>query len=97
MASPVVPYCGSAPVPGSVTWNLDPILLACLLAIAYAHLRVLPPAQLGGLIMWVPAGLLLTGYALAAFGWELFRLARVDAERAELVMREASGRQSVST
>jgi putative membrane protein len=38
--------------------------------------------QLGGLIMWVPAGLLLTGYALAAFGWELSRLIRVNAERA---------------
>jgi putative membrane protein len=34
----VTPYCGSAPVPGSVIWNLDPVLIVCLAAIASAHL-----------------------------------------------------------
>lgn len=28
-----VPYCGAPPVPGGVTWNLDPILIGLLLAL----------------------------------------------------------------
>jgi putative membrane protein len=33
-----IPYCGSPPVPGNVTWNLDPILVSLLAlgALAYA-------------------------------------------------------------
>jgi len=32
-----VPYCGSPPVPGHLAWNLDPVLIACLIAIAMAY------------------------------------------------------------
>jgi putative membrane protein len=33
-----IPYCGSAPVPGALQWNLDPVLIAVLgvLALVYA-------------------------------------------------------------
>jgi putative membrane protein len=30
MAGPYIPYCGIAPSPGSVAWNLDPILIGAL-------------------------------------------------------------------
>lgn len=33
----VTPYCGTPPVPGSVTWNLDPTLIAVLCAVAVAY------------------------------------------------------------
>lgn len=29
---PPIPYCGTPPVPGGATWNLDPVLIAVLLA-----------------------------------------------------------------
>ncbi|MBD0271922.1 MAG: cytochrome c oxidase assembly protein, partial [Acetobacteraceae bacterium] len=29
---PNVPYCGTPPVPGGASWNLDPVLIAALLA-----------------------------------------------------------------
>ena len=32
-----IPYCGSPPIPGATTWNLDPILLVALLAGALAY------------------------------------------------------------
>ena len=32
-----VPYCGSAPAPGAVQWNVDPILIAALLVLAITH------------------------------------------------------------
>ena len=33
-----IPYCGSAPVPGALHWNLDPTLIAALAILAGAHL-----------------------------------------------------------
>ncbi len=33
-----VPYCGSAPVPGALHWNLDPVLIGALLVLAGANL-----------------------------------------------------------
>lgn len=35
-----VPYCGAAPVPGSLSWNLDPILIGALLLVALAYLSL---------------------------------------------------------
>lgn len=32
-----IPYCGTAPVPGTMAWNFDPVLLACLVLLASAH------------------------------------------------------------
>jgi putative membrane protein len=32
-----VPYCGAPPVPGHLTWNTDPVLIAVLLAIGAAY------------------------------------------------------------
>ncbi len=32
-----IPYCGTPPIPGATTWNLDPILLVALLAGALAY------------------------------------------------------------
>lgn len=32
-ADSYVPYCGFPPVPGQLTWNLDPVLLALLMAV----------------------------------------------------------------
>jgi len=57
-----VPYCGSPPVPGSVTWNIDPILwsLLALGALAYfvacRHLRRDVPApheQISFALGWI--------------------------------------------
>ncbi len=33
-----LPYCGAPPVPGAVSWNLDPVLLSALLLLAAALL-----------------------------------------------------------
>lgn len=44
-------------------------------------LSALEDQQLGGLIMWVPAGALLTGYALVLFGLELVRMNDAGGER----------------
>jgi putative membrane protein len=35
-----IPYCGSAPDPATLHWNLDPILITCVLALALAHLSL---------------------------------------------------------
>ena len=35
-----IPYCGSAPVPGALHWNLDPTLIAALATLAGAHLSL---------------------------------------------------------
>ena len=37
LASGFIPYCGSAPVPGALHWNLDPVIIAALLVMATAH------------------------------------------------------------
>jgi putative membrane protein len=34
-----VPYCGPAPVPGALTWNLDPFLIAAFLVAAIGYAR----------------------------------------------------------
>ena len=44
-----VPYCGSAPVPGALHWNLDPILIAGLVVLAVAHRRFRTLAWFGEL------------------------------------------------
>lgn len=55
---PTPAYCGAPPLPGGATWNLDPLLLAALLA--------------GLALAWGPAGrgggrrALLAGWALLA-------------------------------
>jgi putative membrane protein len=38
-----VPYCGLAPIPGNVSWNLDPVLGAFLLASLAICWRAMPP------------------------------------------------------
>lgn len=40
-----VPYCGSAPVPGGVAWNIDPILAVVLLGTAALHLNAISGAD----------------------------------------------------
>ncbi len=44
MPDPTVPYCGPIPLPETLwrSWNLEPVLLACLVALAVA----------GGLALW---------------------------------------------
>jgi putative membrane protein len=51
-----------------------------LLTTAPWGLSPLEDQQIGGLIMWIPAGVLLLGYALTAFGHELSKLDRGAAE-----------------
>ena len=43
----MVPYCGAAPEPGQLwfRWNLDPVLLLCLLTASWIHLRSLSNRQ----------------------------------------------------
>lgn len=38
MAGISIPYCGTAPSPGEVTWNLDPVLIAALIACAGVYI-----------------------------------------------------------
>lgn len=45
MADAYVPYCGRPPVPGGVTWNLDPILFAVLLVLLAALLWTVGPSR----------------------------------------------------
>src|SRR4051812_41623698 len=33
-SSQFIPYCGEAPVPGGLTWNFDPALIASFIALA---------------------------------------------------------------
>ena len=39
-----IPYCGSAPVPGALHWNLDPILIAALAILASRSFELCPLA-----------------------------------------------------
>src|SRR5436309_6637738 len=32
-----IPYCGAPPVPGDLHWNLDPVLISLLIALAAAY------------------------------------------------------------
>ena len=57
-----VPYCGSAPVPGALHWNLDPVLIGALLVLAGANLmfarrRGVVNRDLGASILWLAAPL----------------------------------------
>ena len=42
-----IPYCGSAPVPGALHWNLDPILIAALADLGGRASELRPLAWLG--------------------------------------------------
>ncbi len=46
MAGSNVPYCGAAPSPGSIAWNLDPVLIAALVAGAAAYAFAMRNASL---------------------------------------------------
>src|SRR5438876_747087 len=120
-----IPYCGSAPVPGHLAWNLDPVVIACLIAAAMVYafrsktagpliagavtvlqmsllgalltfarlplfgvhatttwawgLSPLEDQELGGLIMWIPGGILLTLYGVIAFGLWMYRMSLSEA------------------
>jgi putative membrane protein len=62
-----IPYCGSAPVPGALHWNLDPVLIAALLALAVAHLSF---AQARGVAN--------RDLAASGLGWLLLSLAFIS-------------------
>jgi putative membrane protein len=62
-----VPYCGSAPAPDALHWNLDPILIAAVLLSATAHLNF---ARSHGVSK--------TDMSAGAFGWLLLALAFVS-------------------
>ena len=63
-----VPYCGNAPTPGAVAWNLDPILIAALTTCGVACAR------------WGRHGRPLASYQLALFcaGWSTLGLALIS-------------------
>ena len=45
MSGSIVPYCGRAPIPGFIGWNLDPILLLCLAILIATHLWLVRAEQ----------------------------------------------------
>jgi putative membrane protein len=63
MPAPIAAYCGNAPIPGSLVWNMDPLLIACLAAAAALHVRSLrmgePWRQNAALCGWLIVGLAL--------------------------------------
>jgi putative membrane protein len=67
LASGFIPYCGSAPTPGALHWNLDPILIAALLVLAVAHLSFAHSL-----------GLAKRDAAACAFGWLMLSLAFIS-------------------
>jgi putative membrane protein len=62
-----IPYCGSAPAPGALHWNVDPILLVALLMLAISHVSFV---RLHGLTNW--------DMAACAFGWLILLLSFVS-------------------
>ena len=62
-----VPYCGSAPAPGALHWNVDPILIAALLVFAVAHVS-----------FGRSHSLLNRDLASCAFGWFILLLSFVS-------------------
>ena len=62
-----IPYCGSAPVPGALHWNLDPILIAALAILAIAHLS----------FAW-SHGVARRDVGVCAFGWLALSLAFIS-------------------
>ncbi len=64
-----------------LTFSPHPLFAVHFLTTAAWDLSPLEDQQIGGLIMWIPAGVLLMTYALVAFGREL---AQLDRRRATL-------------
>lgn len=62
---PYIPYCGTPPVPGGAAWNLDPVLIALLLAA-------------GGLAMWRPRGIGAARRSATALGWAVLAAALIS-------------------
>lgn len=62
-----IPYCGAAPVPGGLHWNLDPVLISALLVLAGANL-----------IFAHSHGVVPRDMASSAFGWLLLSLAFIS-------------------
>lgn len=60
---PVIPYCGTPPLPGEILgrFNLDPVLIGCLLIIAGLHVRSVWRSGIAG---WVAGGWLIAAAAL---------------------------------
>lgn len=59
------PYCGQAPIPGTVTWNLDPVLLGFLAFAAATHLYAVR-MEPGWKVHAARAGWVLTAAALVS-------------------------------
>lgn len=55
-----IAYCGSPPVPGAMAWNLDPPLIACLIALGLAGMVLTWRLALAPLRRWA----LLCGWAV---------------------------------
>ena len=62
-----IPYCGSAPVPGALHWNLDPTLIAALAILAGAHLILARSRRVAKMDVGV-----------CAFGWLALLLAFIS-------------------
>lgn len=62
-----------------LTFSPKPLFAVHMLSTAAWGLTPLEDQQLGGLIMWIPTGLLLVAYAVVAFGLELRRLEQAAA------------------
>jgi putative membrane protein len=60
-----VPYCGAPPVPGTLAWNMDPVLIGVLAASAFTFFKVAPPADRRRLCFFTLGWILL---ALALIG-----------------------------
>lgn len=70
MADGYIPYCGAPPLPGGAAWNLDPILIALLLAVAAAYGAGLRRLGRAGPDRWRRAAFLI--------GWAVLALALVS-------------------
>lgn len=66
--SAFIPYCGTAPIPGSEHWNLDPVLLGILFAAAAAF----------GSVAWSGKRIKRSHSLLFAGGWAVVSLAFVS-------------------
>jgi putative membrane protein len=67
LAPGFIPYCGSPPTPGALDWNLDPVLIAVLLALSVAHVGFA-----------YSHGVAKQGAAACAFGWLVLSLALIS-------------------
>lgn len=69
-----IPYCGAPPIPGALAgrWNLDPVLIAALLALSTFHVLSIPRRQRRmALIGWTVAAIALMS-PLCALSVSLF-------------------------